>query len=186
MVDRQFLEFWGNCFLNAAQTQKHLEDMSRWIRGDYMMYEDITKMFTRFYGFDLMETTTPDYFDFWKKTTEDFQKSFVDFMGLMDFMPREETGSLARENRGLRDRIAELEKSIKTLQKILDEKLSVQNAGIKGFEDMLKDQTQKFQDMMLNYSTMFKDAAPTKSKSKAGADKDKSSTAKAKNAEGQE
>jgi hypothetical protein len=34
-MDRQFLEFWGNFMLNAAKSQKQLEDLTAWMKGGH-------------------------------------------------------------------------------------------------------------------------------------------------------
>jgi hypothetical protein len=48
-MDRQFLEFLGSFFLNAAKGQKQLEELTRWIGGGFSGFDELTRMFRKFY-----------------------------------------------------------------------------------------------------------------------------------------
>ena len=55
-MDKQFLEFWGNFMLNAAKSQKQLEDMAEWMKGGFTGFQDLTSMFEKVYGLKEVET----------------------------------------------------------------------------------------------------------------------------------
>jgi len=59
-MDRQFLEFWGNFLLNAANGQKQLEDMTHWMKKGFSGFDELTDMFQRFYGLDGLPPDSPD------------------------------------------------------------------------------------------------------------------------------
>ncbi len=154
-MDRHFLEFWGNLFLNAAKGQKSLEDMDRWIRQGFSGFEELTAMFQRFYGLDHLDKDSPDYVKMWKKAGQDFQESFKDYLSLFDLVPREDYLSLIEKYEALKERVATQEETIKHLRMLLGEKVSVPGEVVKGFQDLMQKQREQFQKLMESIGQSF-------------------------------
>ncbi|MBF0228826.1 MAG: hypothetical protein HQK63_04445 [Desulfamplus sp.] len=59
ILDRKFLEFWGNLFLNVAKGQEQIEQLSSLMNMDsitnmdFMNFKDMAKMFKQSYGLPL-------------------------------------------------------------------------------------------------------------------------------------
>ncbi|MDT8274395.1 MAG: hypothetical protein RRA35_14475, partial [Desulfomonilia bacterium] len=83
-MDKEFMEFWGNFFLAAAKGQQQFEDMVKWLRGNVSGAQEVTDLFTKLYGVDAFLKNTPEYLNFWNASLLDFQKSFREFLSLMD------------------------------------------------------------------------------------------------------
>ena len=60
-MDKNFLEFWGNFFINAAKGQQQLEDMGQWMSQGFKGFEELTAMFRKCYGLDQLSPDAPDY-----------------------------------------------------------------------------------------------------------------------------
>ncbi len=44
-MNRHFLEFWGKALLQAAQSQKQLEDLAKWCQRGIFSFQDYTAAF---------------------------------------------------------------------------------------------------------------------------------------------
>ncbi len=43
-MNRHFLEFWGRAFLQAAKSQKQLEDLASWFHRGFLGFQDYTQL----------------------------------------------------------------------------------------------------------------------------------------------
>jgi len=155
-MDKHFLEFWGNFLINAAKEQRRMEDLSKWMGQGFKGFEDMTSMFKRFYGLERISEDTPDYLKIWKKAVTDFQKSFQDYLGLMGVVPKHEHMKLVKEYEELKQRVADQEETIKHLRMLLDESLAYdQTTVINSFQDMIKEQSEKFQELTDSFGQFF-------------------------------
>ena len=107
-MDRHFLEFWGNFLINVAKGQKQMEDIAKWMQQGFEGFDELTGMFKKFYGLEHMEKDTPAYIETWKKASEDFIKSFKEYLCLMGVVPKE--------------KVVSQEETIKHLRMLLNEK----------------------------------------------------------------
>ena len=121
-MNRHFLEFWGKALLQAAQSQKQLEDLAKWCQRGFLGFQDYTQLFKATYGLDEMAESSPDYFTLWKKSEDDFRESFKEYLNLLGMVPREEYAALARKYEELKEKVAEQEETIKLLRMLLEEK----------------------------------------------------------------
>ncbi|MGD8655509.1 MAG: hypothetical protein PVG28_05345, partial [Desulfobacterales bacterium] len=112
-MDRQFLEFLGSFFLNAAKGQKQLEDMTRWIGGGFSGFEELTRMFRKFYGMNGLPLASPDYTEAWEKASENFKKSYHEWLNLMNVIPKSEYQILQKKCEALKDKIAAQDETIR-------------------------------------------------------------------------
>lgn len=151
-MDRHFLEFWGNFLINAAKGQKQLEDMAKWLNQDLNGHEDLTAMFRKYYGLDRLNKDSPEYQETWKKAEEDFRKSFRDYLRLFRFVPKEEHLALAKKCEELEEKVAIQEETIRRLWKLLAEKAVDPTEMVKGFQDLIKEQSDQFQDLIESFS----------------------------------
>jgi len=155
-MDRHFLEFWGNLFINAAKSQKHLEDMSRWVNQGFSGFEELRVMFGKFYGLDTLKKDEADSEMEWQKAAAAFQDSFNQYLQLMGAVPGVEHRALVKKYEDLRKKVAEQEEIIKYLRMILDKKGFNQGELLRGFEELMKKQTDQFQDLVKDFGNPLK------------------------------
>jgi cytochrome c556 len=146
-LDKQFLEFWGNFLINVAKGQKQLEDMAQWIKQGLQGFDELTAMFTRFYGLEPNEKNTPADPDTWESAAKAFRKSFKDYLCLMDAVPQEEHLVLVQKYEKLKAKAASQEETIKHLRMLLNGKTAHGDIN-KGFQDIIEKQCEQFQKTM--------------------------------------
>jgi len=144
-MNRHFMEFWGKALLEAAKSQKQLEDLAKWFQQGFLGFQDYTQLFKSSYGLDEVAEDSPDFLTLWKKAEKDFRDSFKDYLILLGVVPREEYASLARENQRLREQMAEQEETIKYLRMLADEKGMGLEATTLEFQKVIKKQGEQFQ-----------------------------------------
>ncbi|HOD70374.1 MAG: hypothetical protein BWZ01_02949 [Deltaproteobacteria bacterium ADurb.BinA179] len=168
----QAFELWGNMFLNAARGQKLMEDFSRMMKGDLGSFQDLFEMYAKWWGMDFFLRDLPEYFSASIKAAEDFQKSFTGgFLSLMscpwNYPLQSEYQALLKDYEELKEKTQRQEEEIGRLRSVLDERLSLQGEGISAFQNLMKKQTQQFQDMMISFSKIFQETAGTEETHKA-------------------
>jgi hypothetical protein len=144
-MNRHFLEFWGKALLEAAKSQKQLEDLAKWYQRGFLGFQDYTKLFKVSYGLDEKAEDSPDYLNLWKKAEEDFRRSFKDYLNLLGVVPREEYTALARRYEELQAKVAEQEETIKNLRRLAEEKGLGLEASTLEFQKLIKKQGEQFQ-----------------------------------------
>jgi hypothetical protein len=144
-MNRHFLEFWGKALLQAAKSQKQVEDLAAWFHRGFLGFQDYTKLFKNSYGLDELEENSPDFVNMWKKAEEDFRDSFKDYLNLMGVVPREEYAALARRCEELEAKIAEQEENLKHLRLLAEDKGMGLEATTLEFQKLIKKQGEQFQ-----------------------------------------
>ena len=156
-MDKHFLEFWGNFLINAAKGQKQLQDMSKWMQQGFKGFDEFTDMFRKFYGLEHMEKDTSSYMETWKKASENFQKSFKDYLDLMGVVSKDEHLALVRKYEKLKEKVAAQEETIKHLRMLLEEKkFETQGKLVQGFQEIIEKQSEQFQETMETLGRFFK------------------------------
>jgi phage tail tape-measure protein len=156
-VDKHFLEFWGNFLIHAAKGQKQLQDMSKWMQQGFEGFDELTAMFKKIYGFEDMEKYTPAYMETWKKASENFQKSFKNYLDLVGVVSKDEHLALVREYEKLKEKITAQEETIKHLRMLLEEKkVETQGELVQGFQEIIEKQSEQFQETMGTLGKFFK------------------------------
>lgn len=173
-MDTQALELWGNAFLNAARGQKLMEEYSRMMTEEFGSFQDMFGMFRKCWGLDFFLQEIPGYFTACLKAAEDVQRMFMgggfSLIGNpMGCLSPAGYQALLRDYEELREKTLRQEEDIRRLRAILDEKLSAQGDGITAFQNLMKNQAQQFQEMMVNFSKLFSEAASTEA---AGGEKE--------------
>ena len=156
-MDPNFLEFWGNFLVNAAKEQKRLEDLSKWMQQGFEGFDDLTKMFKKFYGLEHMEKDTPSYMDTWEKASENFLNSFKEYLSLMGMVPKDEHLALVKKYEKLKEKTSSQEETINNLRLLLDaKKAESQEELVLGFQDLIEKQSKDFQQTMETFGSFFK------------------------------
>ena len=157
VMDKKYLEFWGTSLLNAAKGQEQLEDMTQWFREGFKGFEQNMNLFRKCYGLDREPESSPDYMEMWSKAVSDFQNSYRELLGLMGLVPKEEYLALAEQYEALKEKLASQEETIRHLKMKSPSKEIDQGEVVKGFESLMKNQTEQFQEVMKSLGQLYKD-----------------------------
>ena len=159
-MNRHFLEFWGKALLQAAQSQKQLEDLAKWCQRGIFSFQDYTQLFKTSYGLDQVAEDNPDYFSIWKKAEENFRESFREYLNIFGVVPREEYAALARQYEELQAKVAEQEETIKLLRLLLEEKGLGLAANSLEFQRLIEKQGEQFQKFIQGLGESAKPEGP--------------------------
>jgi uncharacterized coiled-coil protein SlyX len=159
-MNRHFLEFWGKALLQAAQSQKQLEDLAKWCQRGIFSFQDYTELFKTSYGLDQVEEDSPDYFAIWNKAAENFQESFKEYLHIFGVVSREEYAELARRHEALQAKVAEQEETIKLLRLLLEEKGLGLAATSLEFQRLVEKQGDQFQKLIQSLGESAKPEGP--------------------------
>ena len=155
-MDRHFLEFWGNLMIQAAKGQKQSEDLSQWFNQGVKVLNEITTLFGKFYGLEPLSYETPSILKSWEKAFEDFQRSFKEYLTIFGFVPRQEYDRILQEYEALKNKVTQQKETIKKLQMLLTAKAFDPSDMAKGFQDLIRKQTDQLQDLMRGLGTFGK------------------------------
>ena len=155
-MDRHFLEFWGNYLLSVAKGQKQLEDMTRWIHQGFKSADEMAVMFKKYYGLEDCDRSKPESASAWEKAAADFGKSFSEYFRVMGWISTEEYQALEEKNRSLEEKIARQDQTIKRLKDLLSQPVIDQGLTLNVLQDLIKKQSDEFQQLMTNLSAPAK------------------------------
>ena len=161
-MDKQFLEFLGNFFINAAKSQQQAEDMAKWMAHGFSGFNALTKLFQSCYGMDQLEEGSAEYVKIMQQAQAAFWESFQNYLNLFGMVPKEEHLALVKRCEELKEKIAAQEETIKHLRMLLDEKMFDQSAVVTGLQDLMKEQTDQFQELLTSSAQFFKKESRSK------------------------
>lgn len=121
-MDKDLMDFWGNLFLNAAKSQKQLEEMTELTRNAFNRFMEWTSSFQKM-GLDALTPSAPNFAKEWNNAGDGHQKSFMDgYLRLwgMKASPDEHL-QLIRKYEELKEKLASHEETIRHLRLLLDE-----------------------------------------------------------------
>jgi hypothetical protein len=159
-MDKHFLEFWGNSLLNAAKSQKQLEEMTTWVQQGFKGFEEMTTLFLKIYGLDNATKGSSDYCMAWKKAEEQFRQSFNDYMSMLGLVAKNEHLELVRKYEELKEKFDSQEETVRHLRMLLSESnLKDQGELAKKFEDLIRNQNNQFKNLVDKFSKAFKESS---------------------------
>lgn len=161
-MDRRFLEFWGNALLNAAKGQAQVENLNRLVQDGFKTFEQQLSLFQKLYDLDKKPDPPAPYAEMWAKAASDFTKSYQEFLGFMGVVPREDYEALSKEHEALKNKFAALEDKLRHGRAKSGGKEIDPSEVVKGFEGLMKEQAQQFQDLMASYGKLYEQKKPGK------------------------
>jgi hypothetical protein len=154
-MDKRFLEFLGHSLIHAAKGQQQMENLTQWITQGLRGFEDLTTMFRESYGLNRWTENSPDYLKAWQQATDEFKKSYEDYLRLFGVVPKQAYIELERKYQDLKEKTAAQEETIKQLRILLQEKGVDGGEVVKAFHGLMKKQTEQFQDLMKSFGLVF-------------------------------
>ncbi len=139
LLDRKFLEFWGNLLLNIAKGQEQLENLSSIMNidsisnMDFMNFKEMSRMFKQSYGLVLDEQSGKqkrDELDNMKmdesekvklrESIEAFQSSFAKYITLWGWIPKKTHDELKQSYENIQKAHTDLKKEYDSLKQKSD------------------------------------------------------------------
>jgi len=150
LLDRKFLEFWGNLFLNVAKGQEQIEQISSLMNMDsinnmdFMNFKEMARVFRKSYGLPSDESgkahpdknnLKPDETETIKlhESLEAFQSSFSKYITLWGWIPKKTHDELKKSYESLQQEHSNLKNSYDTLK----EKVDIQDELVSQLRDIL-------------------------------------------------
>lgn len=155
-MDKQFLEFLGNFFINTAKGQRQMEEMARWMGLDFGEADGLTEMFRKMYGLEGIAPNSPDYAKAWEKASDRFRESFDKWIDSMDLTPKSKYLALKEKCDALEKELKKKDRAIERLEALLAGKGIPHAEAVLGFADLMEKQTTQFQELMEDMGKAFK------------------------------
>lgn len=156
MVDRHFLELWGNLLIQTAQGQKQLQDLSQWVNQGLQGFNELTAWLGKFYGLEPLADEAPTNLTNWEKASGEFQKALKEYFALFGFVPWQEYDRVHQELEVLKDKARQQEDLIHQLQTLLTAQAIEPAEMARGFQDLVMKQSEQFQDLLKGFGVVGK------------------------------
>jgi len=153
-VDKKFLEFWGNFLVSVAQGQQHLEDLTRFLQGDFIQAETLAHSFFKAYGLENLQEQ--DFQEMWERARREFQESRRAYLSLLGGVPREDYAELEQRYEELQAQAAVQEETIQQLRLLLEENGLDFGAVTRSFQELIKKQTETVQEFFSDLADLQK------------------------------
>ena len=92
----------------------------------------------------------------WEKASENFKKSYHEWLNLMNVIPKSEYQNLQKKCEALKDKIAAQDETIRHLRDLLSDKGLPYADAVEGFTRMMEKQGHQFQELMNSMGRAFK------------------------------
>jgi uncharacterized coiled-coil protein SlyX len=147
-MDPDFLEFWGNLFINAAKGQRNMAEVHQWISQGLKGFDDLSKMVLAFYGFGGKTADSHSSGDAWVKVSKAFLDSYYEYIKLMGMVPETEYKELARKYEELEKKSAAQKETIEYLKGVLSKRLIDPSNTVESFRELMDKQSDELQRLM--------------------------------------
>lgn len=145
-MDRQFLKFWGEFMLNAAEGRRQLDEMVRWMQSGCPPLGGLAERFRACYGLPAAASAQDD--DQWRQATSAFRAALDAYAPLWGWIPVERYNRLKRKTERLEATVAEQARLIQQFEALLGERNMGDMALITRFQNVIADQRQAFEKLM--------------------------------------
>ena len=156
-MNRQFLEFWGSYFTQAAEGQKQLEDISAWMNKGFSGTDDLTKLFRRCYGLDDPGASSELVSQKWQKAIADFQQTFSETADAWGWVTKAEHQQALDKCAALEEKTQQQQITISQLRELLNQEGLGHTELFQHFKNVYEDQSKQFQDLMKSMNEAVKD-----------------------------
>ena len=161
-IDADLLEFWGNLLLNAARSQRAGQALADWMQQGFNAMGEYTAQFQRACGLthpnnDSRGATGDD--NAWQQAMESHQHAFLQFLKLLDVVPRSTHQALQKHYDKLQTEMMQCKATVARLESQLAKSGADQtHAAISAeFAQLVDKQARQFTQLLESYGKMVKD-----------------------------
>jgi formyltetrahydrofolate synthetase len=158
-MDKNIFEVWGQLFLNAAKTQKQMEDFGLWMSQGLKSFEQMASLFpyARQPGVpdEKYRDESSDYMKVYRQSMEAFLSSFREYIAMFEMVPKADYLALEKKIVALEEKCRQQDETIAQL-KLMGTGSGEHSKLAEGFRELLEQQANDFQELMKNLSTFTK------------------------------
>jgi hypothetical protein len=151
-MDRQFLEFWGNFLLAVAKGQQQLDTFSRWMAQGMQGFSELNAMFGKFYGVEYDKTQGQAS---WQSAQTAFETAYKSYLETVGLVPKSAYAALERRLAECQQSLDQKQTTITRLRAELSECRLSQGDTVRGFEELIKIQSDQFKEFSTSFNKLF-------------------------------
>jgi len=151
MMDDKFFQFWSDVAARTVSGQIRPNEFTDWMRLGGAGPENLMSMFKKYYGLPGSADNSADNpmdTPMFENAMAGFKKSLTAFYAMLDMVPKQDYLELEKENRALKQNVADLEAVILQLKLLFKTCAPNVEEGIKPLNQMLKTQNDQFLKMI--------------------------------------
>lgn len=145
-MDSQFLKFWGEFLLKAAEGHRQWDDMTRWMQSGFPPLGEMAALFRKCYG--LPDSNTAESNKLWRQTTADFRNILEAYAPLWGWIPLDRYNQLKSKTERLETTVVEQARLIEQLEALLDDRNLGHMSMVTRFQNVIDDQSRAFEKLM--------------------------------------
>ena len=147
-MNRQFYEFWGNFFSNAARGQQQLDEMTAWMKQGFQGLEEFSELFRRSYGLKTPYPGNAGESATWQQAIDSFQKSVTQFAAQWGWVSQTDHQQVLERCAALETTVRDQQATIAQLRGLLAREGLGYTELMAHFEKSFKDQSEQFKAIM--------------------------------------
>lgn len=164
-MDKNMLEFWGQAMLNAARSQQQMEDMNKMFGQNFGVENPFMNSMFKVFGLqNSKKMENEEIVELTQKSSEAYKEFFKAYLTMFDVVSREEYINLEKENEDLKAKIVQQEKIINGYKNLSGKDNFDQEQIVDNLAQIMKNQTQQFQELMKQVNQYYKKDTPSKKK----------------------
>lgn len=134
-----------------------MEEFSRWMSQGMCGFHDLTAMFRMIYGLSSDSALNSDN---WKAACDSFGKAYRAYLEALDVVPKTEYRALEKQLEELQKKAEDQETALRRLRLELSEARMAQGDVVRGFQELVRIQTDQFQELTGSFSRIFSGRRP--------------------------
>ncbi len=147
-MNRQFYEFWGNFFSNAARGQQQLDDMTALMKQGFAGLEELSSLFRRSYGLKTPYPGGAGESATWEQAIDNFQQSLAQFAAQWGWVSQ-------ADHQQVVDRCAALDKKVQDQQATISQLRGLLTREGLGYTELMAHLKKSFQDQSEQFKAIM-------------------------------
>jgi len=156
-MDAHFLELFGKMLIQAAKSQRQMDQLSNWLRQgfDAANIQGLGDYFQQIYGLADIPEDSAQYTQLFQNAQADFLTAYGEFAGLLGLVPEKKYAALLKDFESLKKKYKAQEKTIAKLTAKLDKEDYPVGDLTNQLTDIIEKQKGEFAKTVKSLSTLF-------------------------------
>lgn len=158
-MNRQFYEFWGTFFSNAARGQQQLDDMTAWMKQGFAGMGALSELFRRSYGLKTPFPGAAGESASWQEAIASFQQSFSQIAAQWGWVSQADHQQVIDRCEALKKKVGDQQATITQLRGLLAQEGLGYTELMAHLKKSFTDQSEQFKAIMQSLGSPGKDDA---------------------------